>query len=1076
MKSRKLIRGAGGEPDAPQQHVPSEAPDSLRSRAYLRIMDLISEGEIEGLVDGDRSVFLDETPLANADGSFNFAGVIYNGRTGTQDQEYIEGFSDVENEVEVSVEIRADVPVVRQITDPNVNRLRVRISIPALTTTSSGTGDIAGGSVEVAVDVQESGGSYVERAVRTVTGKASGQYQFELEVALTGDGPWNVRVRRNTPDSVSSLAQNKTYLAAITEIVDAKLRYPNSAVIGIRLDSQQFQSVPTRYYDVRGIKVQIPSNYNPATRAYTGAWDGTFSVAWSDNPAWVFYDLLTNARYGLGGYLAEDQIDKWALYTIARYCDELVPDGFGGSEPRFTCNLCIADAAEAYQVMQNLASVFRGMLYWSAGAVTATQDSPQDAAALFTRANVENGIFTYQGASAKARHSVALVTWNDPADFYRQKVEYVEDQEAIARFGIQQTNIVAFGCTSRAQAHRLGKWLLYTEQNESESVTFVTGLEGVAGRPGQIIKLADPTRAGQRMAGRIRSASSSVVRVDQDLVGAISGSLLSVMLANGSVEERTVIGSSGRAITVQPPFTSAPNAQSVWMLASSEIEPQTFRVIGVKEEGEGRYTVSAIRHDPGKFAFIEDGIALEAKSYSALKQAPSSPSSLLVTESLYQSTTEVKAKASVSWERVDHAASYIVRYRFDNNNFVEFPETQFTEQEILDVQPGTYTIQVTAINAIGKRSVPTEITQSLLGKTAPPSDVQLFSMIPNQGHAYLTWAKASDLDVLVGGQVRIRFTPRTTGQAWSDAVDIIPAVAGSATSAIAPLLAGTYMAKFLDSSGVYSESEALIVTTIPEALALNVVQTLTESPTFPGTKTDMLVDTTLGALSLASGMLIDDYPEIDLVGDWDFPGQILFSGEYLFQNTVDLGGVWATNIMASIDLEAYNLGNIIDSRFSPIDSWEDIDGETVADVNAAVYVRTTEDNPSGTPTWSDWKPIHAGSYSARGFQFKLVASTASPDHNLRIVGLSVTLDLDDRVVEQNGLSSGLGTTYRVNFAQPFYATPSISITGDAMGTGDYFTISNKSASGFDIVFKNAGGSIVSRTFNFIAKGYGRKVA
>lgn len=1072
----KAIRGFGGEPDPPQAHVPTESPDSLRSQAFLRVMDLISEGEIVGLVAGDKSVYLDQTPLQSPDGTYNFSGVTYDGRTGTQDQLYIAGFNDVDNEIEINVEVRAEVPVVRQITNPNVNRARVRIALPALTTTSSGSGDITGAAVQLAIDVQSAGGSYVQQYIRDVSGKASSRYEFEVDVALPGSAPWNIRVRRPTPNSNSSLVTNKTYVAAITEIIDGKMRYPNSALIGMRLDSQQFQNVPSRAYDIKGIKVQIPANYNPTTRAYTGSWNGTFSVAWTDNPAWIFYDLLTNERYGLGGFLDASQVDKWALYAIAQYCDEIIPNGFGGTEPRFTCNLCISSPEEAFKVLQNMASVFRGMIYWGAGTVTVTQDAPQDPVALFSRANVENGVFTYQGAASKARHSVALVSWNDPADFYKQKVEYVEDQAAIAKFGIQQTDIVAFGCTSQGQAHRLGKWLLYTEQHESESVTFVTGLDGLVARPGQIINVQDPARAGARMAGRLNSATTTSATIDGDLPGALSGWEFSCLLPSGAIGKSVVVGNTGRVLALQPALAETPAAEAIWMLTSPDLEPQTFRVIGIKEEGNGRYTVNAIAHDPDKFAEVELGLNIAPKNYSLLRVAPDTPTGLIITESLYQTATEVKSKATISWNRVDFAVSYILRYKFENNNYVELPESQFADQEILDTQPGTYVIQVCAINALGKRSVAAQISQSLLGKTAPPANVQSFSLIPNQGHALLTWTQAGDLDVLVGGQIRIRWTPLLVGQKWSDAIDIVPAIPGTATSAIAPLLAGTYMAKFVDSSGVYSVSESLIETTVPESLALNVVTVQEEDPGFTGVKTGMIVDSVNHALCLASTELVDDYILVDSIGDWDFPGLIVAAGQYDFSTTIDLSGVWPTNITSLVQLQAYNLGNVWDARLSPMDGWDDIDGGAITDVDATLYVRTTNDNPAGTPTWTDWKRIHAGSYAARAFQFRLICTSGSPDHNLRIKQLQVTLDLDDRVVEQSGLVSGVGTTYRVNYAEPFYAEPAVSITANALSSGDYFTISNSSATGFDVVFKNAGGSTVSRTFNFIAKGYGRKVA
>lgn len=1078
-KLRGPIRGAGGGDDPPQPRSPNISPDTLSSTATLRIVDVISEGEIEGLVDGYKSIYMDETPVQAANGAWNFGpnGVIYDARNGTQSQSYIPDFTSVENEVEVNVEAKAAVSIVRQITNPNVNRIRVRIMVPSLSNTDGSTGDVGGTSVTVSLWIQPSGGSYQQVAARPITGKSSSRYEVTLETPLTGQAPWNVKLVRDTADSTSDLLQNKTYFESYTEVIDAKLKYPNSAIVALKIDSTQFQSVPKRAYDVKLLKIKIPSNYDPIARTYSGAWDGTFHVAWSDNPAWVFYDLVTNSRYGLGVFVPESQVDKWGLYEIAKYCDALVPDGFGGTEPRFTCNLMLSDAGGAYDVLQSLASVFRGMVYWAAGSVTVSQDAPQDPAYLFSPANVVDGRFSYQGASAKTRHSVALVSWNDPNDFYRQKVEYVEDQDAIARFGVQQTEIAAFGCTSRGQAHRLGKWLLYTEQNESEVVAFKAGLEGIVGRPGQVIKIADPVRAGARMGGRISSATTKFIGIDSDLAGSIGGDTLSVLLPNGTVEDRAVVGISGRTLEVQPDFSLAPNAQAPWILKSADILPQTYRVIAVKEESAGVYAISAIRHDPDKYAAVENDLVLEPKSYSNLRAMTDPPGNIKVTEALYQAGSLVRSKAVVSWDKVDRAVSYVVKYRFENNNFIEMPEVGVNEQEILDTQPGSYEIQVSAVNSVGKRSVPTTTIKELYGKTLPPSDVSGFSMIPNAGQAYLTWDQATDLDVLVGGQVRIRHTPRTVGQAWADAVDIIPAVAGTTTSAVAPLLSGTYMAKFVDSSGIFSDSEVIIITTIPYALALNVVNTQVESPGFAGTRTNMIVDTLNGALVLADTMLVDDYPAIDSVHSWDFPGNIAPEGSYRFQNTIDLGGVWPSNISSKIDLQAFGIGTVIDSRIDPIDSWQDIDGSSIDDVNADLFVRSTEDDPNATsPAWTDWKRIRAGSYSARGYQFELRCTSGSRDHNLFIKDLEVTIDMDDRTVAMGPLTSGTGTSYRVTYPEAFFDTPVVSITANNMVSGDHFTISSSDKTGFNVVFSDSTGTTVSRVFNVIAKGYGRKVA
>lgn len=668
-EDKKDIRGAGGgggKGGGGDFRAPVEAPNTLRSRQYAKVLDLVSEGEIGGLVNGARSIFLDDTPLQNDSGSYNFQGVTLVERTGTQGQSYIPGFAGVESEKSVAVEVTKDLPVTRSITNTNATAARVTIGIPRLTDQDTTTGDLNGTSVTIAIDVQNNGGGYVAQALRKIyrsnvfsvgggiaqntlasssyrievkwtgeqvlapqtcsiqlqyravgdstwlvggthtfsggsfsnsgnfntistianpptypsgtktfsltlaedeyqfrivktngsrqqatqalghwilttpltgaayggtaafglleayapefndiiSGKTTSKYQRAYRIELPSPGPWDIRVRRITADSTSSAIVNNTWWDSYTEIVDAKLTYPNSAIYALQIDSKQFNQIPTRGYELNGIKVKVPSNYDPLTREYTGTWDGTFKTAWSDNPAWVFYDIITNDRYGLGELVPESMMDKWSLYTIAQYCDTMVPDGFGGYEPRFTCNLYLQTREAAASVISAMASVFRGIAYWSAGGVQVAQDAPKDVEQLFTPANVVDGMFSYSGSASKTRHTVVLVSWNDPQDGYKQKIEYVEDAAGIERYGVVQTEVLAVGCTSRGQAHRFGRAIIYTELQEMEVVSFKAGLDSVYVAPGSIISIQDPTRAGKRFGGRILSYSGQTLDLD----------------------------------------------------------------------------------------------------------------------------------------------------------------------------------------------------------------------------------------------------------------------------------------------------------------------------------------------------------------------------------------------------------------------------------------------------------------------------------------------------------------------------------------------------------------------------------
>ena len=759
----ELIIGAGGGGKGgggASARVAQEAPDSLRSKAYARVVDLISEGEIEGLVDGLQSVYLDDTPIQNADGTTNFSGVTLETRDGTQQQSYVPGFSSVENEVPVGVEIKASQPVVRSITDPDVDAVRIKVSVGQLTNQDTTNGDLNGSAVSFSIDRQVSGGGFVEVINDTISGKTTTKYQRSYYVPLTGNGPWEIRVRRITADSTSSAIQNKTYLDSYTEVVESKLRYPNSALVALRVDASQFSAIPRRSYDMKLLRVRVPVNYDPGTRTYSGVWNGNFKIAWTDNPAWCFYDLVTSTRYGLGGYIPESQVDKWALYRVAQYCDQLVPNGLGGFEPRFTCNLYLQTREQAYKVVQDMASIFRGMVYWSGGAITVTQDAPSDAVYQFAPGNVVDGEFAYQGSSAKARHTVALVTWNDPDDFYRQKVEYVEDAAGIARYGIVQSDVVALGCTARGQAHRVGKWLLFSEQSESEIVTFRTGLEGAVVRPGDIIKVADPVRGGMRLGGRIAAATASTVTLDQELPADLPWRL-AVVLPNGTVEERLVGPVSGRTLTVTIPFSSVPQVDAIWMLASSIIEPQLFRVVSVAERDPGVHEVTALAHNPSKYAAIEEGLALQPRSITVLSDIPPPPTGLAMQESLYRVKDQAQVLVQVSWTEVQTAIAYRLSYRVAGGNFVSLPLTSANYAEIRDAQEGQYEFSLRAIGITRKESIPATLSGVVLGKTLPPSDVTGFTVQRRVSDLMIAWDELQDAD-LSGYEVRV-------GPGWDDA-------------------------------------------------------------------------------------------------------------------------------------------------------------------------------------------------------------------------------------------------------------------------------------------------------------------
>lgn len=1079
MKKNKLIRGSGGggKGGGGGVRVAVESADSLQSKAFVQIIDLVAEGEIEGLVSGLQSVFLDGTPLQNPDGSYNFPGFEMDLRNGTQDQGYIKGFPTTEKETQVNAEAKFGVDVVRTITNSDIDAVRVRVSMPQMTYQDPTNGDLSGTEVSYAIDIQSNGGGYVETVRDIIIGKCVSKYERSYRLDLTGDAPWDIRLRRISPDSTSQTLQNRTIFEAYTEIVDGKLRYPNSAVVALKVDSSLFSQVPQRAYDMKLLRVKVPTNYDPVKKTYAGSWDGTFYIAWTDNPAWIFYDLITSERYGLGKFIPEDQVDKWGLYTIARYCDELVPDGTGGTEPRFTCNVYFQERKDAFQVIQDLSSVFRGMAYWAQGVMTVVQDAPDDPAFLFNSSNVANGVFTYQGSSAKTRHTVALVTWNDPKNSYSQKVEYVEDAEAIARYGVIEASVLAFGCTSRGQAHRVGKWLLYTERFQTETVTFRTGLNGSVCRPGQVIMVSDPSRAGSRRAGRILSASGASIVLDQTLSIDPSTNVFHALLPSGVVEERQIQDALGTSVILTSAFSQDPLPGSVWMIASAEVEPQYFKIISIVEVSGGIHEITALAHDPRKYDAIEKDLKLEPRSISSLSTVPDSPSSIIITETLYEMGGVVKVKVTASWNPVQGATSYLVQWKKDSSNWTTTPETSTNEIEVMNAEPGTYTFKVVAVNSVGARSVPSSATKEVKGKSLPPGDVLNFSLIPNAGRADLSWDKSVDLDVLIGGSVRIRWTPVTDLPVWRNSIDILPAQSGDSTRASAPLLAGTYMAKFVDSSGVASNDEAIIITTIPEPLKLNVVRTVTEDPSFTGVKSMTEFFPFYAGMGLSAAKTIDQVTDnMDDIINWDFAGGVAADGTYDFANVVDLGQSFSSKITAHLLTEAIDVADTIDQREVVMDDWVDLDGAFIDDVNAAIFLKTTDDDPaSPTANWSAWKPFFVGEYSARGIKFQLRAHSDSLEHNVIIKELSMIIDMPDRVVVPSSIISSGAATYTVTYDGAFIDVPAVGITAIDLNSGDYYRIINNTRTGFQITFYNSTGTPVSRSFSYMSKGYGRQV-
>ncbi|WP_289328638.1 phage tail protein [Pseudomonas sp. 'CRE Jenny 4'] len=725
------LAGSKGGASKPRPSV--EAPDSLQSTAYARILDLVSEGEIVGLKNDKRSVFLDETPLANADGSLNFSGVTLDTRNGSQDQSHIPGFPAVENESPVSIELRSDQPWTKSYSNLQLSAVRVRLAVTRLSQTNTSNGDTNGYTVQYAIDLSTDGGAFTEVLAAAFSGKTTTKYErshrVDLPPAKVG---WALRVRRITPNSTSGAIADTTTVESSTEVIDAKLRYPGSALIGLQFDAAQFQSIPSRSFELRGRIIKVPSNYDPQNRVYSGVWDGTFKSAWTDNPAWIYYDLLLHQRYGLGHLLNAGQVDKWELYRIGQYCDQPVSDGKGGTEPRFTCNLYLSVRADALKVLQDLATTFRGMSYWGAGSVMAVADMPEDPVYTYSNANVIGGQFIYGGSAKKTRYTVALVSWNDPTDFYRQKVQYVDDAEGIARYGIQQTEISATGCTSQAQAQRIGKWALLTNRLETESVTFAVGLDGTLARPGQIIRVADNDRAGRRIGGRLRAATLDSLTLDAE-VTATAGDTITLVMPNGKAVSRAVksvsaAGADEQLVVLQTRLDELPPAQSIWAIDSATLALQQFRVLSISEDfsdDEIKYSLSAVKHVPSKFAAIDNGAKIDRPPITVIPPSvQAAPTGVMVSNDHFVEQGSAVNVMTIEWQRVANAIAYEAYWRKNDGEWVYAGRTGGSSIEVSGIYAGRYVAKVRAINALDIGSLYSESVETVLnGKTTLPPTV-----------------------------------------------------------------------------------------------------------------------------------------------------------------------------------------------------------------------------------------------------------------------------------------------------------------------------------------------------------------
>lgn len=695
--ANKITGRKGGSSSS---RTPTEQPDDLQSVAKAKILVALGEGEFAGQLTG-KDIYLDGTALENADGSQNFSGVTWEFRSGTQAQKYIQGIPGTENEISVGTEVTSATAWTRTFTNTQLSAVRLRLKWPSLFKQED-DGDLVGYSVNYAIDLQTDGGTWQTVLNTSVTGKTTSGYERSHRIDLPQAGStWTIRLRKITADANSAKIGDTMTLQSFTEVIDAKLRYPNTALLYIEFDSSQFNgSIPQISCEPRGRVIRVPDTYDPETRSYSGTWTGAFKWAWTDNPAWIFYDLVVSDRFGLGHRLTAANIDKWTLYQVAQYCDQMVPDGKGGdgTEPRYTCNVYIQDRNDAYTVLRDFAAIFRGMTYWGGDQIVALADMPRDVDYSYTRANVVGGRFTYSSSTTKTRYTTALVSWSDPGNAYADAMEPVFEQALVARYGFNQLEMTAIGCTRQSEANRKGRWGILTN-NKDRVVSFDVGLDGNIPQPGYIIAVADELLSGKVMGGRISAVNGRVIKLDR-VADAAAGDRLILNLPSGASQSRTIQAVNGESVTVTTAYSETPQAEAVWVVESNELYAQQYRVVSVADNDDGTFTITGAWHDPDKYARIDTGAIIDQRPVSVIPPGNQSPPANIVISSFSVVQQNISVETMrVSWDQARNAIAYEAQWRRNDGNWVNVPRSSTTSFDVPGIYAGRYLVRVRAINA-----------------------------------------------------------------------------------------------------------------------------------------------------------------------------------------------------------------------------------------------------------------------------------------------------------------------------------------------------------------------------------------
>lgn len=1102
------ITGSGGGKDGGSNATSSgvEAPNSLRSKQYAKVVDLLSEGPIEGVVGGAKGVYFDGVAVQRSDGKFNYGGLTIQFRNGTQSQAVMTGFTGQQAEIGVGLRLKKGFPLVRHIANTDVDRVRFTISTPTLSYTNKDTGDVSGTSVGVRPYISNNGGPFVAFTDIVITGKTTSNYQKDTIFTLPRPGPWDIKLDRMHADSTTQYLQNDTFWDSYTELTDDKIKYSNSAVVGVSVDAEQFRSIPQRTYDTEGLLIRVPSNYNPrgtyGPAMYSPAtWDGTFKYAWSDNPAWILYDLISNNRYGLGDFLGATpsslsglSADKWSFYKAGQWCDAGVRKNPSQSalERRYTCNIQIRDQQEAYDLLSQLASIFRGFMYWAGNQLVLVADQPEDPLEQFTNANVLNGTFTYSGGDIRDRHTMVYLGWNDPTARGEPIISSVEDQDGIALYGIQEVQEQCYGCTRETQAIRQGNWTLFTEQHEDESIKFSTGLQGGYLRPGNIIKVMDANVAGRRHGGRITEVSGPEFReiyFDAPVYLEVGKQyVMSCVVPSGetqTVQTRNMITvlSTGyySHYSIVTAFSAPPPVDSIFVITTVTLDATLWRVMAVKQSEREEYEIEGVRHYPDKWNVVEKNYPFREPDITDIKAKPDAVTNLAVKEYIVQ-TSAISLQVMLTFSWTSPAPLFDVFYHRVDDNWTHIRTDQHAVN--MAVTGGeTWEFQVTPIGNLGlKGPVSPTVRYSVIGLLDPPVTPTGLKVRVDQGIALFTWNPSTEIDVKIGGHYELRFAPATSGVTWNVAQTVLPAIPGTASSVEAAYQSGTWLLRSFDIDARPSPSWAAVIALATDLRYVEFFR-ICEDPGWTGTHNGTEVQMPQQWLVIGStGGLWDDqltnmttWPDVDVLPtDPDAPRQPN-SGIYTFLRMIDAGGVFSVRLTADIlAFPFYINSETVDERAGLVDTWDNWDDAgTGLGGSITIMISSTVDDPAlPAANWTPYEQFVPGEYYARAWRFQAVLN-APEGQNIGIEQLCIVGDFVSKAdAAEDVLYNAI--EQRVYFRIKFYNVPAVVVTLQLAMAEDRIEITAKTTEYFDLMITMTSSGthpIGTRYFDWHARGY-----